>query len=550
MISSIIPLLLRLFFLKQNTFLITKFILTNYNSITISIESIIDWISLIFLSTVILISALIILFRKYYIPKIQQNQFIILILIFVLSIAILILRNNLFLILLGWDGLGLSSYILVIYYQNFPSASSGTITLLRNRIGDIIILISIGILTISSNWNLNINIDYSIIILIFLIIASCSKRAQFPFSAWLPIAIAAPTPISALVHSSTLVTAGVFLIIRLSSSFHPSICLFLLVISSITTLYARISANWEQDLKKIIALSTLRQIAIIIFAISINILILAYIHLIIHALFKSAIFLCAGIIIHETSYQDIRIIGINFTNYPLISSILGINLLALIGIPFLSGFFSKDIIIENILSSNINMLISILIIISIGITASYSIRLALFSNKPLIKIQPLISNHSLYNDINPILILRLLGILSGSNLTWLLFSDQIIIVSYPNKNLIILLLFIGILLGILLQFKRKKYILIGESSISLWFNHYLSIIPTNTLSPLIISFYNIDLSWQEKYGPQKSFNLIKKSIKIPENLKSTIIIITIIVLITPSILLLYIYSLFRAIYWR
>lgn len=535
-LSIIIPTFLRFLLLNHNSFSLIKIPLTNSSYISISADIILDWISLIFLATVIIISGLIVLFRKYYIPNMEQKQFLLLLLIFILSIITLIIRNNLFLVLLGWDGLGLSSYILVIYYQNFSSAASGTITLLRNRIGDILILLSIGIITISSNWRFNINQEYSLIILLFLIIAACSKRAQFPFSAWLPIAIAAPTPISALVHSSTLVTAGVFLILRISAA-HPIIITILLIISSSTAIYARISANWEQDLKKIIALSTLSQIAIIIFAISINSLILTYIHLIIHALFKSAIFICAGIIIHESSYQDIRIIGLNFINYPLTLSILGINSIALMGIPFISGFFSKDVIIEFILTSNLNFTISILIILSIGITASYSIRITLFSNKSTIKSQPWISNHQRLESIIPIITLRILAITSGSWITWLISPDQVYLLNIINKIIILIILTTGILLGFILQFKNKKYINIGLSSISLWFTHFLSVLPTNFTSPLILTFQNNDKIWQENYGPEKIFTTLKLNSFITDNFKSSILIILIIIFIIPIIII-------------
>lgn len=297
------------------------------------------------------------------------------------------------------------------------------------------------------------------------------------------------------------------------------------------------SANWEQDLKKIIALSTLRQIAIIIFAISLKSLILAFLHLVIHALFKSAIFLCAGIIIHESSYQDIRIIGINFIQYPLTLSILGINRFALIGIPFISGFFSKDVIIEFIIISRLNFTLSTLIILSIGITASYSLRITLFSNKPLIKSQAWISNHQSIECLIPIIILRILAITSGSWLSWLLSSEQLFLISSQEKLLILIILFTGTLLGFIFQFKNKKYLILGSSSISLWFTHFLSVIPTNILAPLIILFQNNDKSWQENYGPEKSYYILKINSFLPENFKSSIIIIIIIIIITPIILI-------------
>lgn len=542
---SLILGILSLIIININIFLSLDIQFITIITIKISINIIIDWISCIFLRTVLFISSIIISFRLYYIPKNQQKQFFFLLIIFIISIVILILRNNIFLILLGWDGLGISSYILVVFYQNYDTASSGSITLLRNRIGDIIILISIGIIIIIQNWRLQINEEYILIIILLLLIAACSKRAQFPFSAWLPIAIAAPTPISALVHSSTLVTAGVFIIIRISNNYHPYTILILILISSSTALYARISANWEQDLKKIIALSTLSQIAIIIFAISINRINIAFSHLIIHALFKSTIFLCAGVIIHETSYQDIRIIGMKFIINPLIIITIGITLLSLIGIPFISGFFSKDIIIEKIISSKLECIISILIIISIGITISYSFRILILSTKIYIKTQPIISNHHSNTYNIPIILISIIIILSGPSLTWIINPEQIMIIPTKFKIIILIIIIIRIIISYILSFKNKKYIKLGFRSLTLWFNHLITAYYIKITSPLILIYINQDITWKEIYGPKIIFNFNKIISKLPDLTKlTTLIIIMIIIIIPTRLIIIYIYSLY------
>merc|ERR1711984_45712 len=175
---------------------------------------------------------------------------------------------------------------------------------------------------------------------IFLIILSaCTKRAQIPFSAWLPAAIAAPTPVSALVHSSTLVTAGVYLIIRLNyifcSSSRTNVLLF---IGIITILLAGAAAIFEIDIKKVIALSTLSQLGVIIIILGGMEPVLSFFHLLRHAYFKAILFICAGIIIHNIKdYQDIRKIRIILSNIPITIRVIIVANLSLCGLPFLRG---------------------------------------------------------------------------------------------------------------------------------------------------------------------------------------------------------------------
>jgi NADH-ubiquinone oxidoreductase chain 5 len=182
-----------------------------------------------------------------------------------------------------------------------------------------------------------------------LTIAASTKSAQIPFSSWLPAAIAAPTPVSALVHSSTLVTAGVFILIRLSHhiSLYPIVGTILLTVSTITIIISGLSALVESDIKKVIALSTLRQLGLIISAISLNLPQLATFHIITHAMFKALLFITAGTIISKNNhYQDIRRFGIGLNSTPITTTSASISLLALSGTPFLAGFYSKDVIIE------------------------------------------------------------------------------------------------------------------------------------------------------------------------------------------------------------
>lgn len=463
-----------------------------------------------------IISRAIIIFRLTYIPNKEFKQFSYIIIAFVLSILILILRDNIILILLGWDGLGLSSFILVIYYQNFSSSASGSITILSNRLGDIAILISIRILTIKLYWNFIHNEEFPKLVIILLIIAAISKRAQFPFSSWLPAAIAAPTPISALVHSSTLVTAGVYLLIRVINYRHPNSIIILILISSATTIYASITANWEQDIKKIIALSTLRQIGIIIFAISMGRFKIAFFHLIIHAIFKSIIFLCAGIIIHNYSYQDTRNINLIKKASPIILLIIIISNITLIGVPFISGFFSKDSIIEFISNSKIYSLLITVIIISIGITASYSIRIIKLAIKIVLKHKPdtQFSNNTKIEI--PMLIIVPFSIFIGAIILWVIIPTQIFFTPYSFKIIILLSILTGLLLGINVNFKSKNFINLGNYSISLWFLNFLSTQFTIFTTPTINLIQKNDKSWQEIYGPQNYYTFIKTNFINPE----------------------------------
>jgi NADH-ubiquinone oxidoreductase chain 5 len=227
-----------------------------------------------------------------------------------------------------------------------------------------------------------IKFDYEMkIVALLIVFAAITKRAQIPFSSWLPAAIAAPTPVSALVHSSTLVTAGVYLLIRFNLLFIETFLRkFLLLISGLTMFIAGLGANFEFDLKKIIALSTLSQLGLIIRILSLGFFKLAFFHLLTHALFKALLFICAGVVIHNIkNSQDIRDIGRLVFHMPLTLSCLNIANLALCGLPFLSGFYSKDLILERVLILDLGMFSTFLFFFSTGLTVRYSLRLFYYS---------------------------------------------------------------------------------------------------------------------------------------------------------------------------
>lgn len=221
----------------------------------------------------------------------------------------------------------------------------------------------------------------SIFIIFSVLLARFTKSAQTPFSAWLPAAIAAPTPVSALVHSSTLVTAGVYLIIRFFSRLNlfPLFTFFCFFFGSVTCFLASMRAIFENDMKKIIALSTLRQLGIITMAVGLGEPLLAFFHLCTHALFKALLFICAGSLIHVIGgRQDIRSIGSLFYRIPITTSVLNRANLSLCGFPFLAGFYSKDRIVERFFVKEMPLFSGFIILLRICLTAIYRIRFSLF----------------------------------------------------------------------------------------------------------------------------------------------------------------------------
>lgn len=522
-----------------------------------------DWISLLFLSLVLFISSLVIFYRKRYIKEeIFINRFILLVIIFVFSIIILIISPNLIRILLGWDGLGLISYCLVIYYQNVKSYNAGILTALSNRIGDVAILIAIAWILNYGRWNFIFYIEFikndlSIkIIALLVILAAITKRAQIPFSSWLPAAIAAPTPVSALVHSSTLVTAGVYLLIRFNILFIDTFfSQALLLIGGLTIFIAGLSANFEFDLKKIIALSTLSQLGLIIRILAIGFPKLAFFHLLTHATFKALLFICAGGVIHSIkNSQDIRNIGQLINLQPF--SIIGLNIanLALCGFPFLTGFYSKDLILEIAILSNINIFSFFLFLVSTGLTVCYTFRLIYYC---LIFDLNETSLNCL-NDEDWIIMKRIIGliilaIIAGSSLRWIIFSSFFIVcLPYYLKFSIIIVCILGGSLGILLNkitlfFLNKSLNFFNFSFVNrmIWFIPLISttgiiLYPLNFGKNIIKSF---DLGWSEYFGAQEIYFLIKRLTIINQflqfnNLKIYLILVVFWVIFLSLLLLL------------
>ncbi len=524
-----------LFFLGLN-FLIYDLIyffeweIFSINRSIIQMVLIFDWISLLFISFVLFISSLVIYYRKDYIRGDNFiNRFIVLVLLFVFSMIMIILSPNLIRILLGWDGLGLVSYCLVIYYQNVKSYNAGILTALSNRLGDVALLISIAWILNYGRWNFLfylefIKIDYWIRVVCFMVIlAAITKRAQIPFSSWLPAAIAAPTPVSALVHSSTLVTAGVYLLIRFSSLINDSLSAkILLLISGLTMFIAGLGANFEFDLKKIIALSTLRQLGLIIRILAIGFYKLAFFHLLTHALFKALLFICAGVIIHNIkNSQDIRDMGGLTTYIPITVSCLNVANLALCGFPFLAGFYSKDMILEIVLVSQLNLFSIFLFFFSTGLTVRYSFRLFYYSFIMYINQSPInILNDKRFIILKSIMGLLVFAIFGGSILNWIIFPfSPVICLPFFFKILTLIVCLIGGVLGYLISNinffsfnKSLNFYIFSFFSSSMWFIPILSTIGL-VYYPILFRFKiykNLDQGWFEFFGIQQIFKIFIK----------------------------------------
>jgi len=343
-----------------------------------------DSISVLFFRTVIMISGGVFIFRSSYMEGDKfAPRFRLLVLSFVGRIVLLIFTSNIVTILLGWDGLGVTSYLLVCYYCSEKRFNARMLTALTNRIGDVAILILISQLAATRVFNFRLisssNRRALRIRFILVVVAAITKRAQLPFSSWLPAAIAAPTPVSALVHSSTLVTAGVYLLIRHNYILWTRGWANLIVwLGLITIIMAGSAALFELDIKKVIALSTLRQLGVIFFSLGLGLPYLAFFHLVAHAYFKAILFIAAGAIIHRVKdYQDLRKMGSFTYRIPRLAGVVLISNLSLCGLPFMAGFYSKDSILETVIIRRSRFLVWRGAMLGTLLTVAYSCRFTL-----------------------------------------------------------------------------------------------------------------------------------------------------------------------------
>uniref|UniRef100_A0AAU6QCE7 NADH:ubiquinone reductase (H(+)-translocating) n=1 Tax=Synergus sp. 1 DYB-20230501 TaxID=3136278 RepID=A0AAU6QCE7_9HYME len=493
-----------IFYLLKKVIFIEWFIYS-LNSCNFEFIIFLDWMMLMFMSVVMFISSMVMLYSKDYMSMDYKNKYFIMILMmFIISMMLMIMSPNILSIILGWDGLGLISYCLIIYYQNSSSYNSGMLTLLMNRIGDVMLLMMIYLLMNLGSWNLMFFKFNNYLFIYLFMVMIMTKSAQIPFSSWLPAAMAAPTPVSSLVHSSTLVTAGVYLLIRFNKLFSFNKINFLIMFISIFTMFiSSINAMMEFDLKKIIAFSTLSQLGLMMLMLSMNLSNFVFFHLISHAMFKSLLFLCSGVMIHFMSgIQDIRFMGYLVNDVPLVVMYFNISNLSLCGFPFLQGFI-QDLLYEMSLNLNLNLFMYHIMYVCIMLTMIYSLRLMYY----------LVMNFNLMYSLSfkydsmlmsvSMILLFLMSIIFGSLINWMMFSSVMISVVdfYIKINLYIMMLF-SLMIFFILNFLnlKLKFLLNKLIKVLSLFFLLLKVMLFNNKNLLMISKMYIKLnenSWNE-----------------------------------------------------
>ena len=306
-----------------------------------------DLESFLFFFMVSFVTFLIALYRVFYMDHYNFKKYRFLTLSFFFSMLFLSSRNSFLNFLVGWDGLGISSLCLIIFYPNNTTANNSLITFFFNRLGDLGLLLVFRIFLLDIIFFTYLFENSSFIFLLLVLLCACTKGAQFPLSSWLPAAMSAPTPISAIVHSSTLVTAGIFIFWKMFIYFSYFIVLQLIVFISFGTfLIGGFLANLDLDLKKIVAFSTIRQISMVTFFLGIGFVSISVFHMFNHALFKTLVFcICGFFFIFNSGDQRSIIPGLRVFNY-YIFFVLIFRIFIITGFQFSSSFWTKDVVLE------------------------------------------------------------------------------------------------------------------------------------------------------------------------------------------------------------